>query len=401
MPQNNDQPAMLGEESLTVPGPKLSSFVNDFDSEALKLSPFNFPTMESLQGSPENMLQLPNSATLLPSGYDAQSSNPDKSFITAVASTYPEIPSAHRFGLDSQPAPPQQLQRSQSSLALPQAYSVSNGEYLQGGVQQAHFLPSNFNFVGQPPPFRQPARPGHLSQQPGLPLQPGASPELAISTAEAGPSQYQTGNLLPSSRQHAATYDNILDPSAANHTPTSYSQQEHPTSELTHRESSPYAAPVISLYPDPSETNAWRTSSVPQQYPPPPQHPSVYQDLATQQYTTAQQSPLTQPTPQLQPDSQPNLLIDPQIASSSYLWTQLEGAQLTMLGVLTALLVRTRNRNENRDAEAGGVGGLAGSEGEMERDVDVDEAQVQTVTRNLINVMTLWWLIRRERGRTA
>ncbi len=76
-----------------------------------------------------------------------------------------------------------------------------------------------------------------------------------------------------------------------------------------------------------------------------------------------------------------------------------------MLGLLTALLVRTRNKNEKRDAEAGEGGELAGLEGEVESDVDgdgdVDEAQVQALTRNLINVMTLWWLIRRERGWTA
>ena len=72
-----------------------------------------------------------------------------------------------------------------------------------------------------------------------------------------------------------------------------------------------------------------------------------------------------------------------------------------MLGLLAALLVRTRNRNENPDAKAGEVGGLAGLEDEMESDVDVDETQVQAVTRNLINVMTLWWLIRKERGWTA
>lgn len=63
--------------------------------------------------------------------------------------------------------------------------------------------------------------------------------------------------------------------------------------------------------------------------------------------------------------------------SERYLWTQLETAQLTMVGTLVELVARARR---------GEVG------------VDVHDSQVQNVTSNLINVMSLWWLLRKDRG---
>ncbi|KAF7512888.1 hypothetical protein GJ744_011991 [Endocarpon pusillum] len=402
LPQNHNQPTLqLGEASMTMPGPNLSSFMNEFVFEALELSPSYFPTTRALQRSPKNKHQLLNGVTLLPSGYNARSSTPDTSVTTSVTSTYPAILSTYEVGAGVQQSPAQQFQRSQFSLALPQAYSVPTGVYLQGGVQQAHFTPPNFISVGQPHPPNQGPELRHLSQQSALPLQAGASPETAISSAQAGPPHHQTGDLVPPFRQNAATDYNVLDPSAGYHTQVRYSQQAQPTSASTHIESPSYAAPVFSPYPQPGATHTLLTPAELQQNPLPRQHAPGLQDLTAQQNTAAQQAPHPQRTPPLHPHPDTNLPIDPQLASSSYLWAQLEATQLTMVGILTALLVETRNLNEDRGedpGEAGGQGFLEGAEG---LDIDIDEAQVQAITRNLINVMTLWWLIRKKRGWTT
>lgn len=398
LPQNHNQSTpLLGEASMTMPGPNLSSFMNDFVFEALELSPSYFPTTRALQRSPKNKLQLLNGDPLLPSGYNAQSSTPDTPVITSVASTYPAISSTYEVGAGVQQAPAQQFQSSQFSLALPQAYSVPTGVYLQGGVQQAHFTPPNFTSVGQPLPLNQAPQLGHLSHPSALLLQAGASPETAIPSAEAGPSQHQTGDLVPPFRQNAATYDNVLDPAAGYPTQVGYSQQAQPTSASTPTESPSYGAPVFSPYPPSGATHAWPTPPESRQNPLPRQHPPVQQDLTPQQNTAAQQGPPPQRTTPLHPHFHTNLPIDPQLANTSSLWAQLEATQLTMVGILTALLVRTRNLNENRGEEAGEAGGQGVLEGAEGLDIDLDEARVQAITRNLINVMTLWWLVRRER----
>jgi hypothetical protein len=99
------------------------------------------------------------------------------------------------------------------------------------------------------------------------------------------------------------------------------------------------------------------------------QQPLILQNMQTQQSAPPQAAAQTIRTPIIP--------IEPIIVSEHYLWTQLEAAQVTMVGTLVDLVMR------NRREELG---------------LQVGDQQVENVTRNLINVMSLWYTLRVERG---
>lgn len=147
------------------------------------------------------------------------------------------------------------------------------------------------------------------------------------------------------------------------------------------------AAPRASMYP---EIEPWMQTG----YTTPPSRA-----LALPAPTSATQQPIFPPPPNpatAHPRPAPALLqrpinpaaqntanptpvvpIEPILVSENYLWTQVEAAQVTMVGTLTALLMRQRA-------------------GELES--GVDDLQVQNVTSNLINIMSLWYMLRRDSG---
>ncbi len=106
---------------------------------------------------------------------------------------------------------------------------------------------------------------------------------------------------------------------------------------------------------------------------PPPTKPAAAQPRSAPALLQQPINPATQDPA----NPTPIVPIEPTLVSENYLWTQVEAAQVTMVGTLTALLVRQR---------AGELGG------------EVDDRRVQTVTSNLINIMSLWYMLRRDGG---
>jgi hypothetical protein len=162
-----------------------------------------------------------------------------------------------------------------------------------------------------------------------------------------------------------------------------------PPAPKSHRAVPP--VPQQRILPQPNPTTQPSTTTAPQPLPPPPQpqqHTRLHraQPHQQQQQQQQQQQRPTQTSSSSSSSPHPAATpIDPRILHEQYLWTQLTSAQLTMVGTLTDLLVRTRS---TAAPSTSGPGDVAVGE----------QQQVRQVTSNLINVMSLWYMLRRERG---
>lgn len=377
MPQNHLSGAPE-EESAAMSGPEFSSFMNEFMVDAMSLSPFHFPPPGAFQGSPQHASQLPNGSPRQLFTLSTQQNAPDMPATMSIAPVYANQ-SAPQIEVVGQQTQAEQFQPSSFSLAL----------------QQAHARTANFIPTGHPQPLDQSVQQGLASQNSTLPVQSRSFLQQTVSSAQGAVPSHQPENFETQAYDGAGSLQSMLNPSAGRHAQACVRQQTQSAGRSTLPRSSYHQAPIFPPYSGPGGMHSWTAPTISQQ----PMLP--HQNLVPQLGLVLQQSPASlQSTPQQQGQSpaiqhhnpsQPPLPtqatsqlnpypitpIEPRIVHEQYLWTQLEIAQVTMVGTLTDLVVRTRN---------GQLG------------LDINDRQVRNVTSNLINIMSLWYLLRRDRG---
>jgi hypothetical protein len=387
MPPN----AQLGTSeagSLAMPGLAAFQVRNEFDVilDALSLPPFTFPMSVTLQETSPRVLQYTSASLGSPIVHYPQ---------TYLSPTIPTMPTSPAYpatstAISGQPVPAQQSSAAsyqphvQQAPALPaRSRQMAQGRatasqklpHLHGGVQQINFPSSKFMPAGPLQTVDPLAQPGPFSRTPAPLARREAVPERMPSSQHAGATSSASSpqGVFDLSRDWSDQQARLLSPSA-------------PLADLQ------YQAPVL---PADAGCDAWCSWTVPTISQPlmvPQQAMLPHQNLATKQPPVPQQGPSQQEAavtqqiaslrkslaPQAGPQTAatPMNPIEPRIADEQYLWTQLETAQLTMVGTLADLVARTRN-NELR--------------------LNIGERQVRNVTTNLVNVMSLWYLLRKER----
>jgi hypothetical protein len=375
--------------SLAMPGLAAFPVRNEFDVilDALSLPTFTFPMSVTLQETSPRALQYPGASLGSPIVHYPQTylSPTLPTMLTGPAypatstAIYGQPSRAQQFSAASYQPHVQQapalLARSRQ-MAQGQVTASQNSPHLHGDIQQINFPSSEFMPAGPLQTIDPLAQPGPFFRDPAPSARREAVPERMPSSQQAGATSSATSpqGVFDLSRDWSDQQARLFSPSA-------------PLADLQ------YQAPVL---PADAGRDAWHSWTAPTVSQPPmvPQQAMLpYQNLATQQPPVPQQGPsqqeaavtqqITSLRQSLAPQAGPQTAatpmnpIEPRIADEQYLWTQLETAQLTMVGTLADLVARTRN-NELR--------------------LNIEERQIRNVTTNLVNVMSLWYLLRKERG---
>lgn len=403
MPHINQMEAP-GQESLAVPEPEFYSTIDDFVLESMRLSPVSFPPVRNPQPLLPYSRQPQHDPLEMSFGFSPQNSLSEMPTTVSMGFTYRTTRSSVEAASYSQQPQAHQYPASPFSLALQEAYPVPVGN-LQGSqlqpsafqtptdsyshVQQDHLSTAQVMPVGHPQSIDQPAHSELSSPQRALLVQPASLTQPLTSPTRARISAHQQGNPLTPAHHSNVFPQSAVDLSTGQQARIGFRQLAQASGSSAQQGSLQQQASVVRLHNGPAATHSLAAPIVAPQAFPPQQIPAPANTLRRQREPQQQHSAiiqqLTSTPPWLgledrpQPNPFPNTLtpIEPRTLSEHYLWTQLEFAQLTMVGTLTELVARTQN-------------------GQVE--LDVHDQQVRNVTVNLINVMSLWYLLRRDRG---
>lgn len=381
----------LPEEDSGGPRSDTSAFINHFVLDAMSLSPSSFPPVGIMLGSPPSGSQHPPGHRGLPNISTPQSNTPIGR-TPLMGPVYPDIISEMETGvyggqLQQQQTPPTWLfaQAAQPAVPTPiEGLQTSPSEvpalqipaYMDGGVQQAHFSPANF-MPAYRPALADPdlfVRQNHLAKRRSS-IEPHTPP------VQAGMSSYQLGTPPSEAHRRSPNPRDIPTGSFAQQAFRSDRQQSHLSPPSTSRGSLQWHQDLSPPFNNKESTSSWTIPTTDRQDPvsqpatPRQERPTQNTLPLTQQLTSL--NTLLSPPPHPNTQSYDLTTIDPLILPPHDLWTQLETAQHTIIGTLLDLIRR-------------------GRDGEVEP--GLEDHQVRNVTANLINVMSLWYLLRRERG---
>jgi hypothetical protein len=421
MPQNHQSRTADGA-SLNLLGPELSSFMDEFVCDAMALTPFNLPPLGESQGFSQHAPQFLGSSTVQPPTLLALqngSDMPDTMHMNPTNIAHPSTPQSVgvRYQTQAQQSQPVSLSLvSQQGHPLPpatrqtfqtEALASEMPPYVHDGAQQAHTRTTNLVHMRQLQQFNQSAEQRLSSQEHAFPAHSGSHLHQTTSSAQRAVHPPQPDNLKNSAYNDTRPSQSTLNPSSRQYAQSSFGQHTQstgppPLSRPSHHHPAPTFPPAKN--PNPAHQRTIPPLPQPRTLPPQTPAPQPSEVVVPQQLPSPQQQQQQQTTSLLQQQQrnhQAAIPIEPRILPSHYLWTQLTSAQLTMVGTLAELLVRTRNAATAGRSDALQQGGDVGV-GELQQEQlaggDVDEQQVRQVTSSLINIMSLWYLLRRERG---
>lgn len=389
------------QQALAMQQSELDYSMDNFFLESLALSPFSFPLRTNMQRAPSNAPWPQNGRLEMPFTPHQQGNMSDMPTTASTASTYSTSSPAVQHTPHGQQRQSYQYLASSLSSSLQQAYSVptevtatipAHSQTIANtntSIQQDHPSTEQNMPVGYPQSIPQSTQSGPSSLQYNFPAQSAISAQPIASPARANIPLQLGMNVPPTDHRSAVLPQSISDLSARQQAQAMSEQQTQASDLSAHQRGVQQQDFVVPQYHDDGANYAKPVPNLPQQTTQ-PQYSQMPPDTSTQQRVHPHRQPrVTQqltsipPSITLEPPPQPNAYsdqmtpIEPRALSEQYLWMQLETAQLTMVGTLTDLVVRTRNG---------------------QADLDVQDRQVRNVTVNLINVMSLWYLLRRDRG---
>lgn len=392
------------QQALAVQQSEFHYSIDAFFQESMALSPSSIPPRTNMQRAPSNEPWPQNERLEVSFPSYQQGKMSDMPTTASTASTYfTSSPAAQTTPYNQQR---QAYQSSASSFSFPlhQAYpmptEVTSTIPAHTSTFQMTANPDTGNQRDPPStvqnmPFSYPRSTPHSAQS-GLSFQQhnsvsqsAVSAQPITSPARANLPLQLKMNSPPRDYHSAVPPESISDLPARQQAQAMSEQQTQASDFSTHQRGLRQQDFMISQYHDAGASHARPVESFPNQTAL-PQHSQVSSGTSSQQRVPPHQRPIItqqltsipsyitlEPPPQ--PDRYSNQMtpIEPTTLSEQHLWSQLETAQLTMVGTLSDLVVRTRNG---------------------QADLDVQDRQVRNVTVNLINVMSLWYLLRRDRG---